>query len=493
MHVRQVPWHLPPGWRIPGSEYQREVLELFDIAFDRVPIGSHNAPPWRWAIVQVDSEPEAAVATPAPADPSPSGSRVSVVFSLWWERTFSSMRNRNLRILWVGTFLNFMGVTMSGTAQGVVAFDLTGNNSAVGVVMLGQGLSLLLISPIAGTFADRFSKRVMLIVCQVLLMFTFGFVGFAIAAGFINVTILAMSSFTAGTMFAVIRPVRNAYIGEFAAPDQRGNAVAVQQLAMSGMQIIGPFLAGILLGWSLVGSSGTYFVMAGAFVFAIITVLQLPRSKSRPKQAADAGVLTETIEGFKYGWNNAEVRWVLAGFVMLTIFGTPFMTLLPGYTKDVLGVSTANFGFLLGVSAVGGLLVSLATASLADSPRAPLVLAICNVTFAASLLGLAFAPNFGTAVVVALFLGAGASGFQMLNTAIALRAASIEYMGRVASLTMMAFSLSGIVAFPLGALADAYGERVVLGWMGVAVLIVAVILQVWKQMMLRDEERQGGA
>jgi len=89
--------------------------------------------------------------------------------------------------------------------------------------------------------------------------------------------------------------------------------------------------------------------------------------------------------------------------------------------------------------------------------------------------------------VVMLFLGAGASGFQMLNNAIALRAADIAYMGRVASLTTMAFSLSGLAAFPIGAAADHWGQRPVLAAMGGVLMCVAFILYVWKQQMIRAE------
>lgn len=405
----------------------------------------------------------------------------------WFDRTFDSMRNRNLRILWIGTFLNFAGVMMNMTAQSVVAFDLSGSNRAVGAVMLGQGMSLLVISPFAGTVADRFSKRTTLIICQVILGLTFFLIGLAIATDVINIPMLAVGSFIAGTMFAMIRPLRNAYIGELADVGQRGNAVAVQQLAMTSMQIIAPFAAGILLGWDAVGASGTYYVMGGAFVFAIVTVLQLPPTEAPVRAVGGPSMLADTWEGMRYGWKHREIRWVLVGFVMLTLVGMPYMTLLPGYVNEVLGRSTASLGVLLGISALGGFLVSVATASLADSPRAPLVLTITNVLFAGALLGLSVAPNFAVAAVAALFLGAGASGFQMLNTAIALRAADLNYMGRVASLTMMTFSLSGIVAFPIGAAADAWGQRPVLAVMGIAVLGVAGALAVWKQRMLRAD------
>ncbi|MCA9830737.1 MAG: MFS transporter [Dehalococcoidia bacterium] len=416
----------------------------------------------------------------APAGQPGAGSGVSATVRGWFNRTFDSLRNRNLRILWIGTLLNFAGVTMNQTAQGVVAFDLTGNSRAVGTVMLGSGLSLLFISPLAGALADRVSKRTMLISCQAITAATFFFVGFAITAGFINIPLLAVAAFVSGTMFAMIRSVRNAYIGELATTAQRGNAVAVQQLAMTVMMVSGPFAAGILIGWDAFGSAGTYTVMGGAFTLAIITMLQLPATSAPKRSTGAPNLLRDSWIGMQYGWKNPEIRWVLGGFLLLTIVGNPYITLLPGYAKEELGVSTANLGMLLGVSAVGGFIVSLGAASMADSPKATHLLGACNILFGVSLVGLCFAPNLGMAATVMLFLGAGASGFQVLNLAVALRAAEVAYMGRVAALTMMASSLSSIVALPVGILADRYGERPMLGTMGVAVLAVAFVLIIWR-------------
>jgi predicted MFS family arabinose efflux permease len=250
---------------------------------------------------------------------------------------------------------------------------------------------------------------------------------------------------------------------------------------MTTMMISGPFLAGLLLGWSLFGAAGTYAVMAGAFALGIITMFQLPSAIRVERASGSPNILQDTFIGLKYGWSHPEIQWVLGGFLLLTIVGMPYITLLPGYAKDVLGVSTSNLGVLLGISAAGGFLVSLVAASMADSPRAPHLLAACNVVFGLSLIGLWLAPNFATAAFVCLFLGAGASGFQVLNLAVALRAAEVAYMGRVAALTMMAGSLSGIMAFPVGALADRYGERHMLMVMGIGVLIVAVVLAAWRR------------
>lgn len=402
----------------------------------------------------------------------------------WFVRTFDSLRDRNLRILWIGTLLNFAGVTMNQTAQGVVAFDLTGNSRAVGTVTLGMGLAMLFIAPLGGTLADRLSKRTMLITCQAILSATFFAVGFAIAGDFITIPLLAVSAFISGMMFAMVRSVRNAYIGEVATPEHRGNAVALGQLAMTVMQVSGPFLAGVLIGWSVFGSAGTYAVMGSFFLVGMITMIQLPATKAPIRAQGSPNILRETLTGMKYGWANPEIRLVLGGFLLLTLVGNPYIALLPGYVSRELGATTSNLGVLLGVSAVGGFAISLVAASMSDSKNAPRLLLGCNLVFGLSLIGLGLSGNLGMAAVVMLFLGVGTSGFQVLNLAVALRAAEVAYMGRIASLTMMAMSLSSIMALPMGWLADEVGDRPVFIGMGSGVLVVAVVLALWRKASL---------
>ncbi len=411
------------------------------------------------------------------AEPQPG---IKGATSRWFHKTFDSLKDRNLRILWIGTLLNFAGISMNQTAQGVVAFDLTGNSRAVGTVTLGMGLSMLFIAPLGGALADRVAKRAMLVTCQAILAVTFFTVGFAISGDFISIPILAVSAFVSGMMFAMIRSVRNAYIGEVAAPEQRGNAVALGQLAMTVMQVSGPFIAGILIGWSAFGAAGTYTAIGAFFTIGLLTMLQLPKTVSPKRATGSPNILQDTWTGMKYAWDTPEIRLVLGGFILLTLVGNPYITLLPGYVRRELGETTSNLGILLGISALGGFLISLLAASMADSPKASRLLLICNLTFGGALIGLSLAPNLGTAAVVMLFLGAGTSGFQVLNLAVALRAAEVKYMGRIASLTMMAMSLSSLMALPTGWVADEVGDRPVLMTMGVAVLIVSVLLAIWR-------------
>ena len=80
----------------------------------------------------------------------------------------------------------------------------------------------------------------------------------------------------------------------------------------------------------------------------------------------------------------------------------------------------------------------------------------------------------GLAAIV--LVGATSGGFHALNGAVIARETEPSYMGRVMSLTFMAFAGFSLTAWPLGQLADLFGERVVLFWMGAGVLVVAFIM-----------------
>jgi MFS family permease len=104
--------------------------------------------------------------------------------------TFAALENRLFRVLWTGTFLAFIAFFMSTAVQGVVAFDLSGNNRAVGFVVFAQGISQMALGPFGGALADRFSKRLVIVSCQVLITLTFAATAVLIVTDHINLELL---------------------------------------------------------------------------------------------------------------------------------------------------------------------------------------------------------------------------------------------------------------------------------------------------------------
>src|SRR3954468_8037025 len=127
---------------------------------------------------------------------------------------FDVLRLPVYRTIWLGTIVSFFAFNTWGPAQGVVAFDLTGNNGAVGIVVFGQGLAQTFLNPLSGAFADRVSKRNLVLACQAIAFAPMLAVGILIRNPHLNIVVLACGSFVVGSMYAFNGPSRNALIGE---------------------------------------------------------------------------------------------------------------------------------------------------------------------------------------------------------------------------------------------------------------------------------------
>jgi MFS family permease len=389
------------------------------------------------------------------------------------------MSDGPFRILWYGTFLSFLGFSMSGAAQNVIAYEIAGNNRAVGTVMFFQGIAMFVLSPLAGALADRTARRGLLLFCQTTLGLIYLAVAILLALDAMSIPVLACAALLVGTVFALIRPARGAMIGDLVALGMRGNAVAVSELGMNATRIAGPFLAGWLLAIDAFGATGTYFFIAGIFVIVVATLFRLP-SVQPPPPTQRRAFLADVGGGISYVWTNPHLRWAIVGMIAITMLGWPYLVVLPRFTDEVLERGTATYGALLGVAAIGGLVASAVVANVSTSPRASAYLIAIAIIFSAGLATVGLAPNVTVAIIGMFIVGAGANGFLTLNTAIAFDFAEPEYYGRVISFSMMALSANGLVGLPLGFLADATGERFALLVLAGSVAAASLLLALWR-------------
>jgi predicted MFS family arabinose efflux permease len=170
-----------------------------------------------------------------------------------------------------------------------------------------------------------------------------------------------------------------------------------------------------------------------------------------------------------------ELKLLLLQFVSVFMAGFPYVALMPGLVENHLGRGAEGISLLAGSAAAGGLLTSLLVARIADSPRARAVNTGLGFGFGLSLLAIAIAPSFALAALASFGIGAASGGYQTLATAVMLAESEPIYIGRVMSLTMMAFAGFGVMGLPIGWLADAIGERGTLAAMALVVVIAVSV------------------
>lgn len=404
----------------------------------------------------------------------------------WLRGTFSAFSVPEYRVLWLGSTLAMLTFMMSWTVQSVVAFDLAGTNTAVGIVSLGSGASMLVLGPFGGVFADRTSKRRLLFTGQLLVGAVYLVLGVLVLTDRITIPLLVLMTFIMGLCFSMIGPVRQAYVGEIAPGRLLANAVALSSLSQMFSRIISPTAAGILIGVAIVGPGGTFVVMAAMMALVLVTIRMLPDVPPRPTDGRS--VLRDFREGLAYVGSEPKLRFLAGAFILVVLIGFPFQTILPGLLENELDRPARTVGFMLGVSAIGGFASGITLAGFAGSRFALPVQLLLGVTFGVSLIWLAFSPSFELALTAVFIVGLGSGGFQMLNQSQLMTTTAPAYHGRVMSLQMLAWGGSGLMSLPLGIFADRLGERAVLSGMGVGVCIVLGLGILFYRVLVRGRE-----
>src|SRR3990172_6806718 len=190
------------------------------------------------------------LSTPPPAAQAaqPAPPRAPGALASGWHRTFSSLSNQNFRLLWISMLFSFTAIQMSFVAQGFLTYDLTGSATSLGVVGLGWGLAQVAFTPFGGVAADRLHKRWVIIISHVVMLCSSLLTAVLIQTDLIQVWHIFVLALVGGIVFSFNIPARQAWIPELVRKDELMNAVALNTSAFTATGIVGPAIAGILLG-----------------------------------------------------------------------------------------------------------------------------------------------------------------------------------------------------------------------------------------------------
>jgi MFS family permease len=389
--------------------------------------------------------------------------------------TFASLTVLPYRRLFLSGLIAFLAVQSQVIARGWLANELTGTNTGLGGVYMAFGLPMLLATPFGGVVADRVSKRRVMAGCQMAMAITSAWIGFGVAFDFVAYWMLLVASALQALAFAFLGPARMAMTGQLVGRDLLPNAIVLGQMSMSTTRVLGPAVAGVAIGIAWIGTSGVYFMSAALSVVAFAVTLRLP--PGGPTTAPTSSPTTEFRDGLAYVRHHRDVALLIVTSFLVVMIGFPYLAFLPRVADSIFDQGAAGYGAMSAMSAVGAVVMSLFVAGRAGGAHARRIQTCSGFAFGGGLVLLATTPNFASALVVVLLVGAAAAGFQSMNNSLVLALSDFEYHGRIQSLMLLSFSGFGMAALPLGQLADRIGLRQTLAAMGV--LTIACMIGYW--------------
>ncbi len=274
-----------------------------------------------------------------------------------WAWTVRALRSRNYRLFFGGQGISLIGTWMQSVALSWLVYGRTGSVLLLGEVAFASQLPILLLSPVAGVFADRWDLRRTLVATQSLMALQALLLAILTLTGVIQVWQIVVLSVMAGVLNACDMPARQAFVVQMVArPEDLSNAIALNSFLFNGARLVGPSLAGLVV--AAIGEGPCFLLNAASFGAVILALVGMALAP-RPSRRADGSVLHGLREGFGYAFGSRPIRLVLGLLSLVSLTGMSYATLMPVFAKDILGGGPSTYGFLLGATGVGAVLAVL--------------------------------------------------------------------------------------------------------------------------------------
>jgi MFS family permease len=286
---------------------------------------------------------------PNPTPPRPSGARM-----------LGALRHRNYRLFLTGQIISTVGTWMQSVAMPWLALQLTHSGLLVGLVLAVQFTPVLLGSQFGGMVADRFRKRSILLVTQS----AFTIPSFALfllsSSGHAMYWEVLIAAAATGTINTFDVPARQSFVIEMVGKQDLMNAIALNSSVFNGAAVVGPSVAGVIIG--VVGVPICFLANSVSYLAAVAALLLMRNLPVVMREQHEQHWRQRLAEGASYAMREPVVGLLLLNVAVFSLFAMNRLTLIPFFADQVLHVGAAGFGFLMASMGLGALVGALALA-----------------------------------------------------------------------------------------------------------------------------------
>ncbi len=386
-------------------------------------------------------------------------------------RRYAALGYRNFRSLWSGLIVSNMGTWMQNVASGWLVLQLTNSPLWLGILGLSFAMPMIILPPFAGTIADRVNRVQLLLFTQTMQMVIAIMLTILTWFGTVQVWHILLASFLGAGLLAFDNPARQALIPDLVEPRDLLNALSLNSATYTGAALVGPALAGVLIGPL---GAGTLFLVNGISFLAVIYALATLRDVRTHGGGARSSLRDSFWSGLSYAWHTRLIAALLLLSALSAIFGRSYQNLLPVFGRDVWHAGPQGYGLLLSVAGGGALVGAFGLASFRRLRDQGAVMLVAGFVFTVSLIGFALSPTLWMGAALLFIAGVSSTVFSTIISTFLQFAAPNEMRGRI-----MSFYAVTLIGLPsLGAL----GTGAVAEWLGGiagaprAVLLAAVVL-----------------
>lgn len=388
-----------------------------------------------------------------------------------------AFRHRNYRLFFGGQGISLVGTWMQQIAMSWLVYRLTNSAFLLGLVGFTGQVPTFLLASFGGVFADRWDRRKSLVLTQILSMLQAFLLAFLTFSGHIVVWHLVVLSIVLGVVNSLDIPVRQSFVIDLVEDkDDLGNAIALNSVMFNGARLVGPSIAGLLIG--MVGEATCFFINGLSFLAIVVALLAMnvPGQKEKRKSMP---ILQGLRDGYRYAFGFAPTRYIILLLGIISLMGMPYLVLMPIFAKDVLHGGPHTLGFLMSASGIGALIGALYLASRKTVLGLGRLIVISSATFGSGLIAFALSRYIGLSLCMMLLIGFGLIVHMASSNTILQTIVDEDRRGRIMSFYAMAFmGMAPFGSLLAGSLAHKIGAPNTLVISGLACMVGSLLFSV---------------
>jgi MFS family permease len=361
-------------------------------------------------------------------------------------------------------------------SSGWLVLELTDSPLSLGLFWAVRSSPNLLFGMVGGATADKMDRRRLLMICYSLYAVCGFLFGFLIVYGIIQLYHAIALIFIRGIIRTFENPSRQSFIVDIVGRGNAMNGISLNAVGMRGIGIVGAALAGLII--DFFGKEWPFFVLAGLFMISILLLASIRRVEIK-RVAQELSVWKNLTEGIQIVRQNKIVLALMLMAATCEMFGFSFPVLVPVFARDVLKVGAVGNGMINAFRSSGGLVASLALASLGDFRHKGKLLLGMFLMFGVGLILYANSPVYALALFFIGIVGVSAAGHDAMSQILLQLNVSEEQRGRAMGIWQLSIGFGVIGSMTLGTLAEVYGAPFAQSIFGGVMVIIVALMYAW--------------
>lgn len=393
---------------------------------------------------------------------------------------FTALKHKNFRYYWIGMCVSLIGTWMQNIAQPWLAYTLTNSPFLLSLIGIAQFTPMLIFSLFAGVVIDKFSKKKILLFTQSASLVITLILAILVWTGKVQYWHILIMATALGIVNTVDMPSRQSVIIELVGKEDLMNAIALNSMVFNLARIVGPAIAGIVMGYA--GIAICFFVNAISFCAVVISLLFIKLNSAAKKYKDNTRVLEEIKDGLKYIYHKKILLYTTLILTIVGTFAPNFNVLVPVFAKEILNQNETGFGILMSFMGFGSFLGAMFIATLSKSGPKKFIVYIVPLIVGAALIITGYSNVY---LLTGIFLAV--TGFFFIaftssaNSTLQLNSSN-EYRGRVMSVYTLVFSGSTPVGnLYAGLFAEHFSARVGFAACGGIIILLMIPLLLTKR------------